>query len=77
VHLRVILTIIFLLTGTIDHVGGGEGNNEASGVGKEIHISASPLKSGNMEVLSWGKNGTYTQNRHAATDSLIGRLSKG
>jgi E3 ubiquitin-protein ligase RNF1/2 len=65
------------LTGTSDDAGGGEENNEASGVGKETHINASPLKSGNMEVLSWGKNGTRTQNRHAATGSLAGRLSKG
>jgi hypothetical protein len=30
-----------------------------------------------MKVLSWGKNGTHTQNRHAATGSLARRLSKG
>jgi E3 ubiquitin-protein ligase RNF1/2 len=65
------------LTGTSDVAAGGEENNEASGVVKETHISASPLKSGNMEVLSWGKNGTRTQNRHAATSSLAGKLNKG
>lgn len=64
------------LTGTSDDAGGGEESNEASGVGKETHINASPLKSGNMEVLSWGKNGARSQNRHAATGSLAGRLGK-
>ncbi|XP_078171020.1 putative E3 ubiquitin-protein ligase RING1b isoform X2 [Carex rostrata] len=62
--------------GTSDDAGGGEESNEASGIGKETHISVSPLKSGNMEVLSWGKNGARSQNRHAATGSLAGRLGK-
>ncbi|KAJ4763802.1 E3 ubiquitin-protein ligase [Rhynchospora pubera] len=63
--------------GTSEDAGGGEENNEASGVGKETHMSPSPLKAGNMEVLSWGKNGTRSQNRHGATSSLAGRLVKG